>query len=147
MQRLSTQSVNSISTHSKLDPTLLKDSQLTTNRLFTNAQNQQPTLSRHTEQHHLLFSLPARDVCRGVYCHALKAANFGSGTRRDAVGESRPSRGYANQTRRQHKLRPQTLTNVQLPTNAQLPTNGSSSTQPISDHTRSMLYQRPQPDS
>ena len=54
--------------------------------------NQQPTLSRHTEQHHLLFSLPARDVCRGVYCHALKAANFGSGTRRDAVDESRPSR-------------------------------------------------------
>lgn len=139
MQRLSTQSVNSISTHSNLDPTLLKDSQLTTNRLFTNAQNQQPTLSRHTEQHHLLFSLPARDVCRGVYCHALKAAIFGSGTRRDAVDESRPSRGYANQTRRQHKLRPLTLTNVQLPTNAQLPTNGSSSTQPMSDHTRSML--------
>jgi len=145
MQRLSTQSVNSISTHSKLDPTLLKDSQLTINRLFTNAQNQQPTLSRHTEQHHLLFSLPARDVCRGVYCHALRAANFGQwaakgGERVASVARTRPDAKVA-------RLWPTTRNNVQLPINAQLPTNGSSPTQPMSDHSRSMLYQWPQPDS
>ena len=89
------------------------------------------TLSRHTEQHHLLFSLPARDVCRGVYCHALRAANFGQwtakgGERVASVARTRPDAKVA-------RLWPTTRNNVQPPTNE------VSSTQPMFDHTRSML--------
>ena len=92
---------------------------------------QQSTLSRHTEQHHLLFSLPARDACRGVYCHALKAAIFGqwiaNKRRRVAsVAKTRAKReGSTNSGRRQ-----ETMFHHQP--------MKESSAQPMSDHTRSL---------
>ena len=66
------------SQHTQFDPTQLKNSQLTTDGLFANTQINNKHCLDPLSSTNLLFSLPARDVCRGVYCHALEAAISGS---------------------------------------------------------------------